>query len=295
MNLFLQLLTNGIVNGVLFALLAYGFGLVYRSTRVFHIAYAGVFLIAAYGFYAAQAWLGLPLMLALPAGLVLSGITGLFLECCLYRPFYMRGVSHGAVMVASMGVFIIIENVLSLCFGSEARVFVRGMATPMRVGPVVLTSIQLLQLGVGISVLVAIAVATRRVRAFKIIWAIGDEPALIPVLGVPLNRYRIMVFVLSSVLGGLPACLIGLDVGIDPHMGMTYLLIAAVAVLAGGVDRYKGWLFGGFILSLLNGLIVWKISAKWMDLVTFGVLIAVLMLRPQGMFGLKKRLEESIG
>jgi branched-chain amino acid transport system permease protein len=262
---------------------------------VFHISYAGVFLVSAYGFYSANVLFGWPLWLALPAGLLLSVIAGLFLECCLYRPFYRRGASSGAVMVASMGVFIIIENLISLYFGSEVRMFIRGSATPIQIGPVTLTTIQLMQAGTGLAALITLTVLTKRLRAFKIIWAMGDEPTLIPALGIPINRYRIMVFALSSVLGGLPVCLIGLDVGVDPHMGMTYLLIAAVAVLAGGVDRYKGWLVGGFILAIMNAIVMWKISAKWMDLMTFSLLIAVLMLRPQGMFGLKKRLEESTG
>ena len=112
------------------------------------------------------------------------------------------------------------------------------------------------------------------------------------VLGLPLMRYRVLVFVTSGLLAGLAASLITVDVGIDPHMGMSYLLIAAVAVLAGGIDRFSGWVLGAMVLALLQSLMVWQFSAQWMDLVTFGVLIAILLFRPQGMLGLRKRLEE---
>lgn len=292
MNLLLQLLANGIINGVLFALLAFGFGLVYRSARVFHIAYAGVFLIAAYAFYAANAWFGIPLALALPVGVVVCAAAGWVIEIWLYRPLSQRKASAGAVMVASMGVFIILENVLALIFGNEVRTLNREMASRIQLGPVALTSIQLVQFAVGALMLAALAVVMKKVKAFKIIWAMGDEPDLIPVLGIPVNRYRTVVFVLSAAMGGAASCLIGLDVGMDPHMGMTYLLIAAVAVLAGGIDRYLGWLAGGFILALLGSVVVWQISAKWIDLAIFGFLLTVMLLRPQGLFGLKKRLEE---
>ena len=184
------------------------------------------------------------------------------------------------------------ENLLALLFGNEIRTVQRSMDSRVTLGPVTLTSIQIWQLGLCVVALAALAWATLRIRAFTIIWAMGDEPDLVPALGLPLMRYRSLVFSLSAGMGGLAGCLIGWDVGVDPHMGMSYLLIAAVAVLAGGIDRYAGWVLGGFILAILQSLMVWKLSAKWMDLVTFTLLIGVLLFRPQGMLGLKKRLEE---
>lgn len=292
MNLLLQLLANGMVNGVLFAVLACAFGLVYRSARVFHIAFAGLFLIPPYIAYAANSLLRLPIFAAIVCGLIAAAACGYATERVLYRPLFRRKASVGAVMVASLGAFIVIENALALVFGNELRTLERGMATRVAFGPVGLTSIQLLQLGACGVALAGLGLATRYVRAFKAVWAMGDEPELVPVLGLPLMKYRALVFTLSAAFGGLAACLIGLDVGIDPHMGMSYLLIAAVAVLAGGIDRYSGWVLGGVMLALLQSVMVWQFSARWMDFVTFAVLIAVLIFRPQGILGLRKRLEE---
>lgn len=292
MNLLLQLLANGMVNGAMFAVLACAFGIVYRSARVFHIAFAGLFLIPPYAAYASAVWLKLPAWLALPVGIAVGVCAGYLAELLLYRPFYRHKATPAAVMVASLGAFIIIENSLALLFGNEIRTIERGLATRIVFGPVGLTSIQLLQFLVCLAVLAGLIVGIQRVKVFKAIWAMGDEPGLIPVLGLPLMRYRTVVFCLSAGLSGVVGCLIGLDVGVDPHMGMSYLLIAAVAVLAGGIDRYAGWISGGFILALLQSVMVWKFSAKWMDLVTFVVLIGVLMFRPQGLLGLRKRLEE---
>lgn len=292
MNLPLQLLANGLVNGALFGVLACSFGMVYRSARVFHIAFAGLFLVGPYGAYAANAWMGWPIWAAIPFGVAVATGAGWLAERILYRPFLRKNASGGAVMIASLGAFIIIENLLALFFGNEIRMLERGLAKRVVLGPVSLTSVQVIQLAVCSLVLIVLGVATMRIRAFKAIWAMGDEPALIPVLGLPLMRYRAIVFALSAGLGGLAGCLIGFDVGIDPHMGMSYLLIAAVAVLAGGIDRYGGWIAGGVVLAVLQSMMVWKFSAKWMDLVTFAVLIGVLLFRPQGMFGVQKRLEE---
>jgi branched-chain amino acid transport system permease protein len=79
----------------------------------------------------------------------------------------------------------------------------------------------------------------------------------------------------------------------DVHAGMSYLLLAAVAVLAGGISRMEGWVLGGFLLALLQSLVVWKFSAKWMDLVAFVLLLVVLLFRREGLTGIRKRTEEA--
>jgi branched-chain amino acid transport system permease protein len=146
---------------------------------------------------------------------------------------------------------------------------------------------------VGIILLTGFYVATKKVRLFTAIWAMGDQPDLVPVLGMPLMRYRSAVLMLSAVLAAAPACMITLDVGMNPHMGLSYLLVAAVAALAGGLDRYSGWILGGFLLAILQSFVVWSFSDKWMDLVTFSILIIVLMVRPAGLLGTTRRLEET--
>ncbi|MEI6177638.1 MAG: branched-chain amino acid ABC transporter permease [Verrucomicrobiota bacterium] len=293
MSLFLQLLANGIVNGALFAVLAVAFGLVYRSARVFHIAFAGLYLVGPYAAYAACAKLGMPIGLAIPVGVIAGGLSGWLAEVVLYRPLLKRNASAAAVMVASLGAFVVVVNLMALGFGNEVRIIERGLAQRVEVGPIGLTTIQICQFLLSGAAVAGLGIATLRLRAFKVIWAMGEEPGLVPVLGLPLHRYRAMVFILSGALGALAGCLIGYDIGIDPHMGMSYLLIAAVAMLAGGIDNYKGWVLGGFSVAILQSLTVWKFSAKWMDLATFTVLIAVLVFRPQGMLGIRKRLEEA--
>lgn len=182
---------------------------------------------------------------------------------------------------------------IAILFGNEIKTISRGIARAYRLGPVILTEIQLLQFVVGCLVVAGIWAATRRIQVFRALWAMGDEPELVAVLGMPLLRLRSLVLGLSSVCVATSACLISMDVGMDPHMGMSYLLIAAVAVIAGGVDSYRGWIVGGVVLALLRSLAVWSFSTRWVDLVTFAFLIAILLLRPQGLLGTRRRLEES--
>lgn len=292
MNLLLQLIANGLVNGVLFALLAVAFGLVYRSARVFHVAFGGLYVVSAFLLYAGVTWAGLTVWVACLLAVAGSGLVGLLIVTGFYRWFENRGCGAGAVLVASLGLFIVLENVVAAVFGNEVQTIAREPAQIVLLGPVRLTTIQLVQAGVGVGVLAVLAIAMRNVRALKAIWAMGDEPELLAMLGNPLRVYRGIVFALATALAAIPACLIGIDTGMDPHMGMHYLLVAAVAMLVGGTDRFAGWVAGGFLLALLHSLVVWKLSSQWMDLVTFTALISILLFRPEGILGTSRRLEE---
>jgi len=292
MSLFLQLFLNGLINGMLYVLLALGFGLVFRTMRIFHIAYGGLYIASAYLFYTFAEILGLPVVVAVALTSVGATTMGYLMERGLYRPFFTKGASAGVTMMASLGLFVIIENAIALGFGNEIKTVSRSIAGSWRFGSLLLTRVQVAECVVGLATTALFVVAAKRMRIFKVIRAMGDEPELIPILGLPLFRIRSFVFMLSAVLVSLPACLITLDVGVDPHMGMSYMLIAAVAVLAGGMEHFYGWIVGAVVLAVLQSLAVWKFSSQWVDLVTFSLLVVMLLFKPHGLMGQSGRVEE---
>ena len=293
MNLFLQLLGNGLVQGAVAVLYAACFGFVYRSFRVFHIAMGAQFVFACYAFYTCAAVCKLPIVVSVPTVLVLSAAFAALIECAVYRPFVQKRCSSGVVMIASLGVMIVLENVVALIYGNEVKTISNQLEPSAAFAGLRFTRIQLLQFFVGLGVYAAVGAAVRYGKWFKALWAMGDQPELLPVLGLPVRWLRLGVMMLGGVLVAIPAMLISWDIGMDPHVGMHYLLLGSVAVFFGGVDRYWAWGAGAMLLAALQSLAVWKFSAQWTDLVTFGVLIFVLLFRPQGLFGLRKRLEET--
>lgn len=292
MNLFLQLLGNGIVQGAVAMLYAAGFGFVYRSFRVFHIAMGAQFVFSCYAFFLCAARLKMPLA-AVVGALALSILFALLIEWAVYRPFFRKGSSSGVVMIASLGVMIVVENLIALAFGNEVKTISNQLEPSVAFAGLRFTRIQLLQFFVGLGVFGAVGALVRLSRWFKAVWAMGDQPELLPVLGLPLCRLRLMVMALGGILVAVAAMLVSWDIGMDPHVGMHYLLLGSVAVFFGGTDRYWAWGAGAMLLAILQSLAVWKFSARWTDLVTFGVLIFVLLFRPQGLFGVSKRLEEA--
>jgi branched-chain amino acid transport system permease protein len=290
-NLLAQLLANGLVNGAMFALLAVGFGLVYRGTRIFHVAYGANCVLAAFLFHSLITLAGLNWWIAGGVAVALSAAAGGLMERLFYWPFFRRQAAGGAVMVASLGLFIAIENLLALIYGNELRTIPRQVAASVFFGPARLSAIQLAQFTLCAAALLALFLA-RRTRLLTLTRAMGENAELLQILGWRIGRLRMTIFAISGALAAIPSCLIMLDVGMDVHGGMTWLLLAAVAVLVGGVERMPGWIVGGFLLAALQSLVVWRFSTKWMDMVAFALLVVTLLFRKEGILSVRKRQEE---
>jgi branched-subunit amino acid ABC-type transport system permease component len=293
LNLFLQLTANGLANAALYAMLAVGFGLMCRSFKVFHLAFGGLFVVSGYVFHSLAVSGGLSPWLSGALTILISAGLGWLLDIGVSRPFVRKPAGSGPVLIASLGVLIVIQNAVAMIFGSELQSVPRGLSKSISMGPVRLTSVQLTGLILGVLSVTGLLTLVLRLRTFKALWAMGDEPDLVPVLGLPLFRLRSIALAISAGMAAIPACLITYDIGIEPCSGMSYLLIAALAVLAGGANKYLGWVLGAVILAMLQSWVVWGLSARWMDLATFSMLVAMLVFRPGGLLSDRQRVEES--
>ena len=289
MTLLIQLLVNGLITGVIYSLLAVSFGTVYRSTRVFHIALGAIYTASAYGIYVGK---NAELAIGVFTGLGVAIVLSLLIEWCIYRPFLKKGSSPGVVLIASLSAYILIENLIALLFGNEVKIIHTGIEPSISIGAFILTRIQIIQFFIGILFLIGSLVAFKKSRLLKAAWAMGDEPLLLEVLGLPVFRLRETIFCFSAILCATASMLVAFDVGIDPHVGLSAILLGAVAVLVGGMDNILGWIFAAFLLAELQSLAIWQFSARWNDAISFALLIFVLLFRPTGLFTKEARIEE---
>ena len=292
MTLLLQLIFNGIVNAAIYSLLAVGFGLVYRSLRFFYIAFGAVYIVASYAVFALANMAGLPLFVSIILGVLIGAIAGVLMDKSVYLPLEKKRASTSVLFIASLGIYILVVSLVALFFGNEIKILSKGIEPSFSIGALVITRMQVVQFFVGWLIVIGFWLIIRKNNLMKGIWAMGETPDLVMVLGLPYKLMRMLIFALSSVFAGIASILVALDVGIDPHVGMHALLTGAVAVLVGGVDVYRGWIGGAVLLALLQSIAVWQFSARWNDLITFGILIVTLLFRPQGLFSPKKRREE---
>jgi branched-chain amino acid transport system permease protein len=287
-----QLLANGLVAGCGYAIVALGFALIYNTTRIFHFAHGAVYVVSAYLLYVFHNLWHLPPVLALVLTPVAAALFGVAIDEALYQPLARRGSSQLIQMLSSLGLYIVLVNVVAMVFGNEPRVLSSGSQPTFEIGGIILTRIQSATLACCVLILVGLLLVLRLTRLGRTMRALRDDPDLVAAMGVNPRRVRWAVFALGSALAAVAAMLSGLDVGIDPSMGMTAVLNGAVAVIVGGIGIFEGAALGGLAIGMLQGLAIWRMSARWQDAVTFVILIVFLLFRPQGVLGGRRRAEE---
>ena len=292
--LVVQLLANGLVNGCGYALVALGFAFVYNTTRIFHFAHGAVYALAAYVFYSFFVQWGVPLVLAAGATLLLIAAFGVLIDELIHAPLDRQDASMLIHLLSSIGLYTVIVNVIALLYGNQTKVLSSGMGTTYSLGDVTLVRIQLITVFTAVVVLGIVFVVLWRTRLGKMLRAMRDDPELVAVMGINPSTLRRTVFALGSGLAGVAAILSGLDVGVDPYIGMNAILNGAVAIIIGGVGRFEGAVLGGIAIGLLQASVVWYASAQWQDAITFVVLILFLLFRPEGILGTKRRSEEVV-
>ena len=287
--MFGQFIINGLINGVLYSILAIGFALVYNTTRIFHIAAAGIYVFAAYMFYLFAAVLNLPLLIASILAIVLTMALSQLTEKAVYRPLKLRKGSLNLAMIASVGIMTVIVNLMAMLFGNETKVVDNSIQQPLVLGDFVVTVPQMWQLVVGSVLLLVFMFVLRWTNLGVRLRALSADETLFVTLGYNLRRSRTAVFLVSGAFIAIASCLMVYDVGMAPTMGMTVLINAIVAMIIGGSGRFGACLVGGLTLGVLQSLTVYQFSSNWQNAVTFLVLLIFLFLRPQGIAGYKQR------
>lgn len=284
MDLFLQLVFNGLTNGSYYALLGVGFGLIFATTKIVHFAYGPIFACAAYAAWWATAT-GLPLPLAALAAVAVAVALGVASFLLVYRPIQGRAASGLAALIASLGLFILLENLLGIVFGAGNKVIEDLHYEIFFLGPVFFTSIHLWQIASLVVLGGGLFLFLKHTRFGKAIVAMTDNREMAEVVGIDTTRLAVAVFAIGSALSAVPAVLILMKDGATAHMGFIAVFMAFVAVVVGGIGSIRGAVAGGFALGMVESLGLWKIPTEWQSSIAFVVLFLILVARPQGLFG----------
>jgi len=285
-------MANGLCKGSVYALVATGFGLIYTTSRVFHLAHGAVYTLAGYALFCSITFLHLPLFISAGLALLVAAVAGALIEVIVYRPLDRKQASSAVVMISSLGVYILLVNLMTMFLGNETRILHSGAEPTVTFANVILTRVQLAQIAVSALFVTAYWFFLRKNSLGRLCRAVADDSVLASVLGANVEATRLVVFVVGSSLAGVGAVLVALDVGVEPNKGFPIVLGAAVACIIGGLHRFIAPALGGILLGLVQGLVVWRTSDKWESLVTFAVLICFLLFRPQGLLGMRQRAEE---
>lgn len=288
-----QVFINALIAGAAYALTGLGFALTYRVSRFFNFAHGAVFTCGAYLTLFLSVSVGLPLLFAVLIAMAMCALIGCGLELSIYRPLRQRRASSLVLLLASLGIYTILQNTISLAFGDDVQTLVPfRVDTSLNVFGGRMTFAQLILIGVSISLFVLIGLVIARTRLGKTFRAVASDPILALVAGIESDRSVLVTFAAGSALAGVAAILVSLDMPMVPTMGMNALLMGVVAAIVGGIDSVSGVAVGGLLLGFAQHLGIWMIGSEWQDSIAFAVLLAFLLLRPYGVLGRKLRKVE---
>jgi branched-chain amino acid transport system permease protein len=284
--LFVQLLANGLQTGALYALIAAGFSLIFGMTRIFHAAHGATFTIAGfifYEFYAVLHW-GWPI--AAIASAVAAGVFGVLLDRFVYAIIQRHEGSFFTVFVASFGAAIVVQNLISICFGKGMVTVTTPLSKSIEVMPSLfiapISGIIILCAVISFLILQWLLTRTNLGIALR---ALGENPNLIEVYGLTPRRLSQYVFLIGSVLVVPAAILTSATSGLNPSMGNHVMLISIAATIVGGVGSLRGAAVAGMLLGLAENLCLAVIDPQWSEAVTFVILFLFILFRPGGVYG----------
>jgi branched-chain amino acid transport system permease protein len=290
LNSFIQLCTNSIVTASSISLVGIGFAIVYRVGNFLHFAHGIIFTAAAYLLFLFISLHNLPLILSLILTLLITVALGVFIHLVIYRPLQNMKAPSPIMLLASLGIYIVIQNLISIIFGDALKVvFISPATKGFLVLGARMTAIQFITILVSLILLTSLTLFLKISRYGKAIRAVGNDPELAKVSGIPHNKINSLCIAISSLLAGVAGILVAFDVGMVPSMGMEALMMAVVAVIVGGVGSIPGILLAALLIGFARNLGGWVIGTEWHDFSVFVILLLFLLKRPQGIFGKKIR------
>lgn len=289
MDFFLQLLLQGVALGTVYALVGQGLNVTFWTMRIVNFAHGSFLMIAVFlALSAAQA--GLPLAVALIIGVASVALLGGMLERVAVRPVLRHAGSLGWI-VTTLGAAIVIQAIASEVYGPQARAFpaiVFGAGDVMEIAGVRLSLQLLLVAGVALVVLGLFELLVRGTTWGMVLQATSYDPESAQLRGINVQRVMTSSFVISGALAGLAGVLMAPITGVSPGFGFVLMLNGFAAAVVGGMGSSVGTLVGGISVGVAELLVGGYISTSAQNAVAFAVLVAILMLRPAGLFGTRE-------
>lgn len=291
MDIYLQIAWNSLTIAALIAMMAASFTLIYSVTRVVHVAHGGVVLASGYFFY--FGWThGFGFVGAAALAVILAAILGVAINALVYEPLRRRRPLTGtAGMLASVAALIVIQNLLLAVWSSHTIV----LHTPLErvaswaVGPLVVTPVSVLILSVAIPVFVFCALLMRFTKVGRAMRAVSDHEEMAEVVGINSKRIRMMSFAFFSAIGGLAGVLAALFYNLQPPYAVGFAVDAFSTAIVGGIGSLGGTVVAAIFINTLTNLGGFWMTAGIKTLFAFVVVFLFLLLRPQGIFGKKRR------
>ncbi|MBW4625572.1 MAG: branched-chain amino acid ABC transporter permease [Brasilonema octagenarum HA4186-MV1] len=306
-SIFTQQCLNGLSIGSIYAIFALGYTLVYSILGIINLAHGAVFTLGAYftytlmggafGFNGVLANASLPIELPFAVALILgssiAGLVGVIIERIAFLPLRKRNSDSLLTVVSSLGVGVVIVNLIQYLVGAESYTFpanTYGNLPPsINFGtsgnPIPIRTVQIVIFAISVVVVAMLTCFINYTKHGKAMQAIAEDPTTASLLGINSDRYIVLTFFISSFLAGVAGTLVASSVSIaGPYFGLSFGLRGLSIIVLGGLGSIPGAVLGGLVIGLVEAFVPGEFSG-YKDAVAFGILFIMLLVRPQGLLG----------
>ncbi len=290
LDFYLNILVAGVLNGAVLGLMALGLSVIFGVMHVVNFAHGEMMVLGMFAAFVLNSWLGFDPLLALPVVALLLFGFGYGLQATLINRFITVPEHQQFLLLLAVG--IILTNTTLLVFGPDARsIQVDYAFDSFEWGVLVVDKVRIYAAGIAVAVSIALFLFFRHARTGKAIRACADNHLGAQVVGLPIKRLYAVTFGIGAACVGTAGGLIVMLVDVHPHLAVDFTLLAFVIVIVGGLGSLGGALLGGILVGVaetLPALLTFlSIPPSMKSMFSFGLLILVLVLRPQGLLGKK--------
>jgi len=277
-----QYVLNGIISGGVLALPAIAFSLLYGILRFPNFAIGTYITAGGFIAYGANATLGLPILVAFLIAMVLAGFLGVGVDRLAFRP--MRERRPLTLAIVSIGVSFILENLVRFIWGNEIRGYKVPVLRGMEFWSIRIGKEQIVLLLVSLIFMVLVQILLKTTRMGKAMRAVADNPMLASVKGVDSERVIMKTSYIGAALAGAAGVMVGIDTIVEPLMGFKLILSIFAAAILGGIGSATTAVGGAFFVGLAEEVSLIWLPATYKSAIGFGMIVLVLLFRPEGLF-----------
>jgi branched-chain amino acid transport system permease protein len=279
------LLVGGLVLGSVYALMASGLSLVWSTLGIFNFAHGALMTLGAYVAWTLSVGVGLPAWAALALAVPAMALAGAAVEWLVVRPFYGKRQMMLITVMTTLAATVFIGKGIQLIWGARLK-----QVPPVAPGQVTIlgatiSAQELLIILVAPAILGALWAFLRFSATGRGIRAVGQNPHAARLIGIDVSRLFVLTFALSAVLAGVTGALIGAVRMVTPTLGDEPLIKALIIVIFGGLGSLSGTIWSAYLIGMAEVALIYVIGIYWAPSILFLLLILVLLLRPQGLFG----------